>query len=112
MQMNHKNSITQLLKWGYTTLKEHNISNSLMEARWLLSFILKIDFGDEIGIKKSSAQLTKNYKSDELINKMKEISKSKGWNLVRWITRDDNVRAKSLYDRVAKKTNWEVYELR
>jgi len=48
---------------------------------------------------------------EKLINKMKEISKSKGWNLVRWITRDDNVRAKSLYDRVAKKTNWNVYEL-
>ena len=40
---------------------------------------------------------------EKLINKMKEISKSKGWNLVRWITRDDNVRAKSLYDRVAEK---------
>ena len=44
MQTNHKNSITQLLKWGYRTLKEHNISNSLMEARWLLAFILKIDY--------------------------------------------------------------------
>jgi len=43
---------------------------------------------------------------EKLINKMQEISKSKGWNLVRWITRDDNVRAKSLYDRVAEKTNW------
>jgi ribosomal protein S18 acetylase RimI-like enzyme len=40
---------------------------------------------------------------EKLINKMKEISKSKGWNLVRWLTHDDNVRAKSLYDRVAKK---------
>ena len=49
---------------------------------------------------------------EKLINKMKEISKSKGWNLVRWITHDDNVRAKSLYDRVAKKTNWNVYELK
>jgi len=43
---------------------------------------------------------------------MKEISKSKGWNLVRWITRNDNVRAKSLYDRVSEKTNWDVYELK
>jgi len=33
------------------------------------SFVLKIDFGFEIGIKKSSAQLTKNYNIDQLINK-------------------------------------------
>jgi len=31
---------------------------------------------------------------------------------VRWITRDDNVRAKSLYDKVSEKTNWDVYELK
>ena len=43
---------------------------------------------------------------------MKEISKSKDWNLLRWITRDDNVRAKFLYDRVAEKTSWELYELK
>jgi len=34
---------------------------------------------------------------------MKEISKSKGWNLLRWITRDDNVRAKSYMIRLQKK---------
>jgi len=33
------------------------------------SFVLKIDFGDEIGIKKSSAQLTKNYNTDQLLDK-------------------------------------------
>ena len=33
------------------------------------SMVLKIDFGKDIGIKKSSAQLTKNYKSEQLINK-------------------------------------------
>ena len=49
---------------------------------------------------------------EKLINRIKEISKSKGWNLIRWITRDDNTRAKSLYDRVAEKTNWDVYELK
>ena len=49
---------------------------------------------------------------EKFIKKIKEISKSKGWNLVRWITRDDNVRAKSLYDKVSEKTNWNVYELK
>ena len=39
--MNNKNSIHKLLKWGYATLKENNISNYLMEARWLLSFVSK-----------------------------------------------------------------------
>ena len=33
------------------------------------SIVLEIDFGEKIGIKKSSAQLTKNYKSEDLINK-------------------------------------------
>ena len=33
------------------------------------SYVLKIDFGDKIGIKKSSAQLTKNYKIDQMLHK-------------------------------------------
>ena len=49
---------------------------------------------------------------EKLINKIKEISNSKGWNLVRWITREDNISAKSLYDRVSEKTTWDVYELK
>ena len=49
---------------------------------------------------------------EKLINKIKEISNSKRWKLVRWITREDNISAKSLYDRVSEKTNWNVYELK
>ena len=48
---------------------------------------------------------------EKLINQMKEISISRGWNLVRWITRNDNTKAKSLYYRVSEKTTWDVYEL-
>tara|TARA_Y100001960_G_scaffold176627_1_gene185255 strand:- start:2064 stop:2405 length:342 start_codon:yes stop_codon:yes gene_type:complete len=42
--------------------KENNLLNKP-------SLILKIDFGKKIGIKKTSAQLKKNYNIDELINK-------------------------------------------
>ena len=33
------------------------------------AYVLKIDFGDKIGIKKSSAQLTKNYTIDQMLHK-------------------------------------------
>ena len=40
------------------------------------------------------------------------VAKARGWELVRWITADDNYRARSLYDRVAKKAGWNTYEMR
>ena len=49
---------------------------------------------------------------EQLLNELKKISKSKGWDLIRWITHNDNLRAKNLYDRVAEKTHWNLYELK
>ena len=48
---------------------------------------------------------------EDIINKLNEISKEKDWGLIRWITRNDNYNAKSLYNKVAKKSTWDVYEL-
>ena len=48
----------------------------------------------------------------KLINKIREISKDNGWNLVRWQTDEDNFTAKKLYDKVAVKTKKNVYELK
>ena len=53
----------------------------------------------------------KNGVGEKIIKELKVISKRNDWNLVRWITRDDNTKAKSLYQKLSKKTNWEVYEL-
>ncbi len=47
------------------TIISVELNNKLRKS----SFTLKIDFGDEIGIKKSSAQLTKNYKTEQLLHK-------------------------------------------
>jgi len=49
--------------------------------------------------------------SELLIYELQKISKENNWNLVRWITRDDNKRAKKVYDKIANKSNWDVYEL-
>jgi ribosomal protein S18 acetylase RimI-like enzyme len=49
---------------------------------------------------------------EKLIHELKKISKKNNWDLVRWVTHNDNIRAKSLYDRIAKKTAWDLYELK
>ena len=47
------------------TIVSAELNNKLRKP----SYVLKIDFGDEIGIKKSSAQLTKNYRIEQLLHK-------------------------------------------
>ena len=46
-----------------------------------------------------------------LIARLVEIAKERGWGKIRWITADDNYRARTLYDRVAVKTAWNTYEV-
>ena len=33
---------------------------------------------------------------EKFLNYLKELSKSRGWNLIRWLTHDDNIKAKTL----------------
>ena len=63
------------------------------------SILLKIDFGKEIGVKKSSAQIRKNYIAKNLINKQiiavtnfesKQIGKIKSEVLVLGLPDDEN----------------------
>jgi ribosomal protein S18 acetylase RimI-like enzyme len=49
---------------------------------------------------------------EQLISELKKISTTKGWGLIRWLTANDNLRAKKLYDKVAQKTSWDLYELK
>jgi len=46
-----------------------------------------------------------------LLTALKAEAKSKGWPVVRWITRDNNYRARGLYDQIAVKTDWNTYEM-
>ena len=38
--------------------------------------------------------------------------RARGWTVIRWITAEDNYRARGLYDRVADKTKWATYDIK
>ena len=46
-----------------------------------------------------------------LLTALRELARQNGWGVVRWITADDNYRARSVYDRVAKRTAWITYDM-
>jgi GNAT superfamily N-acetyltransferase len=50
--------------------------------------------------------------SKALINAVASEGKRRGWTVIRWITAEDNYRARSLYDKVAEKTKWTTYDVR
>ena len=47
-----------------------------------------------------------------LINAVANEGKNRGWTVIRWITAEDNYRARSLYDKVAEKTKWATYDMK
>ena len=46
-----------------------------------------------------------------LIEKVHQIGKIKNWPYINWITKDDNYTARTLYDKISTKTDWNFYEL-
>ncbi len=48
---------------------------------------------------------------DALLAGLARIAGRNGWDVVRWITRDSNVNARSAYDRLARKTDFLTYDL-
>ena len=49
--------------------------------------------------------------ADCLIQHVKDQASARGWKIVRWLTRDNNYRARGVYDRVADRSDWITYEL-
>lgn len=47
----------------------------------------------------------------KLLEHVADVGRARGWGLVRWTTADDNYVARTLYDRLSKKTSWNLYEM-
>ena len=47
-----------------------------------------------------------------LIDAIVETGRARGWTVIRWITAEDNYRARSAYDRISDRTQWITYEIK
>lgn len=50
--------------------------------------------------------------ADALIAAIKAAGAARGWSVIRWITAEDNYRARAVYDRVAVRTPWVTYDIK
>lgn len=48
---------------------------------------------------------------DAMFDALNDAAKAHGWPFVRWITAENNYRARAVYDRVATKTHWQTYQM-
>jgi GNAT superfamily N-acetyltransferase len=46
-----------------------------------------------------------------LIEHVAAVGRVRGWPIIRWTTADDNYRARTLYDQLAVKTTWNLYDM-
>ncbi len=42
---------------------------------------------------------------------LKELGREQGWPFIRWITAEDNDRARAVYDKLSEKTHWVTYQM-
>lgn len=50
--------------------------------------------------------------ADALIKAVADEGRRQGWTVIRWITAENNYRARAVYDRLAAKTVWTTYDLK
>ena len=50
-------------------------------------------------------------RADALLEHVTRIGAERNWIAIRWLTRDDNYRARAFYDKVAELTDWRLYEI-
>jgi GNAT superfamily N-acetyltransferase len=50
--------------------------------------------------------------ADALLQALAELGRQRGWSVIRWITAEDNYRARAVYDRKAERTKWLTYDIK
>jgi ribosomal protein S18 acetylase RimI-like enzyme len=50
--------------------------------------------------------------AEALLRAVADEGRARGWSVIRWITAENNYRARGLYDRLAERTKWVTYDIR
>ena len=50
--------------------------------------------------------------AEVMFDHLRATAHDRGWEIIRWITADNNYRARGRYDRVATKSIWNTYEMK
>ena len=50
--------------------------------------------------------------ADALLAAVAAEGRRRGWTVIRWITAEDNYRARAVYDRLAERTRWLTYDIK
>ena len=69
---------------------------------------MEIGFLDDLFVDPSSRG---NQVGEALFAALADLARVRGWPRIRWITADDNYRARGLYDKLSTKTMWNTYEM-
>jgi len=48
---------------------------------------------------------------DAMFKQLQSFASQQGWPLLRWITAEDNYRARAVYDKISDKTRWITYQM-
>ena len=48
---------------------------------------------------------------EKLYEALNQLGHEQGWPFIRWITAEDNARARAVYDRLSEKTHWVTYQM-
>ena len=48
---------------------------------------------------------------EALYEELNKFGNQQGWPFIRWITADNNYRARNVYDKISEKTAWVTYQL-
>ena len=106
--------------WSWLFAKEHPLKGIVAEQSNALIGLAHYRAmpsplrGKDIGFLDDLIVVPENRGSDAarmLLNELRIIAERECWGVIRWITKDDNYRARSLYDQLAQKTDWNMYEM-